>query len=232
MNGSDGCQTIRTRVDGDLYATLNRKDRLAMKPKTVFATLCVVICQFSIHLYESTAIAAGSFFCSGYGGYPATMKSTSSGRNVPVILWKSNVFSADGWSPEKRCQEVSQRFEQLHQSGRLRYLTTGRMNGLPIICAAISEGGGCVEGGLLYTLKPGQNAGQTLTNLLAIRVKATGPLTESTARPYISLEQIEQTAISNESTTPEVQKSVETTEQPSSSNSKQLKKSANHDVLW
>lgn len=125
------------------------------------------------------------------------MTTTRSGKQVPIILWKSGAFSSDGWSPEKRCQEVSQRFNNLHQSGALKYLTTGRTNGMPVICAAKSEGSGCVEGGLLYTLKPGQNAGQTLRNLLAVRTKATGPLTETTSRPYFSIASIEETAEAN-----------------------------------
>ena len=59
------------------------------------------------------------------------------------------------------------------------------MNGMPVICAAAAKCNGC--SGLLYTLKPGQNASQTLKNLLAVRIKATGPLTETTSRPYIAL---------------------------------------------
>jgi hypothetical protein len=100
-------------------------------------------------------------------------------------LWKSNNFTSDGWAPERRCQDVSQRFNTLHSQGALEYLSTGSMNGMPVICAAAAKGSGC--SGLLYTLKPGQNASQTLKNLLAVRIKATGPLTETTSRPYIAL---------------------------------------------
>jgi hypothetical protein len=154
---------------------------------------------FVISTGAESAQASSKFYCSSSGGAPATMTTTRSGKQVPIILWKSSVFSADGWSPERRCGEVSQRFNNLHQTGSLKYLTTGRMNGMPVICAARSEGTGCVEGGLLYTLKPGQNASQTLRNLLAIRVKATGPLTETTSRPYFSLTSIEEAAESNAS---------------------------------
>lgn len=141
--------------------------------------------------YSQPAQAGSKFYCASSSGAPATMTTTRRGKQVPIILWKSSAFSADGWSPERRCEEVSQRFNSLHQSGALKFLTTGRINGMPVICAARAEGDGCAEGGLLYTLKPGQNAGQTLRNLLAVRTKATGPLTETTSRPYISLESIE-----------------------------------------
>ena len=141
----------------------------------------------------SDSRAAGKFYCGNFDGVPATMTNSSkSGKAIPIIMWKSNYFSGDGFSPERRCQEVSSRFNNLHASGRLKMLTTGRMNGMPVICASVEKGSGCVEGGLLYTLKAGQNAGETLRNLLAVRTKATGPLTETTQRPYISIEEIEQ----------------------------------------
>jgi len=131
------------------------------------------------------AIAQGKFYCGSYSGVPATLTTARSGKTVPIILWKSNNFTSDGWAPERRCQDVSQRFNTLHSQGALEYLSTGSMNGMPVICAAAAKGSGC--SGLLYTLKPGQNASQTLKNLLAVRIKATGPLTETTSRPYIAL---------------------------------------------
>ena len=66
------------------------------------------------------------------------------------------------------------------------------MNRLPVICTAASDGGAC--DGLLYTLKPGQNATATLLSLLEIRVKARGPLNETTSRLYVSLDQLMSTA--------------------------------------
>lgn len=169
---------------------------IAMLNKLAMAAPSALL-GFVINVAAQPVQASSKFYCGSSGGAPATMTTTRSGKQVPIILWKSNVFSADGWSPERRCGEVSQRFNTLHQSGSLKYLTTGRMNGMPVICAARSEGSGCVDGGLLYTLKPGQNASQTLRNLLAIRVKATGPLTETTSRPYFSLLSIEEAAEAN-----------------------------------
>jgi len=218
-----------------LHDKLMGHSSFIMKIRFAATSLSIIICNFSIDFFGNKAMAGGNFFCSAYGGSPVTMKSTTSGKNVPIIMWKSNAFTADGWAPEKRCQEVSQRFNQLHLSGRLRFLTTGRINGLPVICAAISDGAGCVDGGLLYTLKPGQNAGDTLRNLLAIRVKATGPLTESTARPYISLEEIELAAGSIENTNEEPLKSNQAVIQSTPVNVKQvrqIKQSVGQDALW
>ena len=122
-------------------------------------------------------------------GVPATVVQTKIGKQVPIIYWKSQTFSGSGWTPERRCQEVSARFQTYHSSGTLEYITTGRMNGLPVICVAQSDGGACE--GLLYTLKPGQNATATLKKLFEIRTKpGAAPLEETTARMYVSVDSI------------------------------------------
>ena len=106
------------------------------------------------------------------------MSNTSSGKQVAVIMWKSTAFSGGGYDLKTRCQIVSNRFNELYNQGLLSHLTTGRKNGMNIICGASSNGVD-VRDGMLYTLKPGQDPTQTLCNLLAVRTKATSALTES-----------------------------------------------------
>jgi hypothetical protein len=121
---------------------------------------------------------------------------TDNARQVPVIRWTSSTFDDAGWSQERRCQEVSARFDEFLKQGRLTYITTGRMNGLPVICTAANRGGAC--DGLLYTLKPGQDATSTLKNLLDIRTKARGPLNETNSRLYVSIDELLSTAQAND----------------------------------
>ena len=139
---------------------------------------------------------ANRFFCGLSGGVPSTLASTNEGKIVSVIRWTSRMFDDAGWNPEHRCQEVSSRFESLRQQGRLKYLTTGRINGQPVICSSIANGGAC--DGLLYTLKPNQDPTHTLQKLLDVRVKATGPLNETNSRLYVSIDEILQTTNNNE----------------------------------
>jgi hypothetical protein len=141
--------------------------------------------------------SARSFVCGSASGAPATNVVTADGRQVPVIRWTSSTFNDAGWNQQRRCQEVSARFDTFLKQGRLAYITTGRMNGLPVICTTDSRGGGC--DGLLYTLKPGQDATATLKNLLDIRVKARGPLNETNERLYVSLNELLNTAHANAS---------------------------------
>lgn len=130
---------------------------------------------------------ASTISCGDVNGVPATVVTTKSGKQVPIIYWQSDVFAASGWTPTRRCQEVSSRFQEYHQAGSLEFITTGRMNGLPVICVSKSDGGGCV--GLLYTLKPGQNATATLQRVLDIQAKpGAAPLQETTARLYVNFD--------------------------------------------
>lgn len=125
------------------------------------------------------------FSCALGSGTPTTMAKTKRGY-VPVIRWTSEYFGASGWSPEARCAEVSDRFNSYYQKDTLNFLTTGRMNRQSVVCVANYNGGPC--SGLLFTLKPGSNPGRTLQQLLSVRVGASGPLNESTARVYIDME--------------------------------------------
>lgn len=152
-----------------------------------FGRLILVSMSSALLLYGALPAKASAtrFYCAVSSGIPTTMAVTSKGKTVPIIRWKSGAFSDAGWDPGRRCNEVSSRFEEYRQQGRLRFLTTGRLNGLPVICTTDKEGGAC--DGLLYTLKPGQNASVTLRSLLDIRTKARGPLSETEPRIYLDI---------------------------------------------
>ena len=167
------------------------------KNLVVSGLLTIAAATVAILPVAQAAPAARGFVCGSAQGAPSTNAVKADGAQVPVIRWTSTTFEASGWSQERRCQEVSNRFNTYLQQGRLAYITTGRINGLPVICTARSNGGAC--DGLLYTLKPGQNATATLRKLLEIRVKARGPLNETTSRLYVSLDELMSTAQTNAS---------------------------------
>ncbi|APB32978.1 hypothetical protein GlitD10_0664 [Gloeomargarita lithophora Alchichica-D10] len=123
-----------------------------------------------------------SFYCGTSQGSPATLAKSGS-RVVPIIRWSSDAFSDSGYSATRRCQEVSKRFQTYYNDGSLSFITTGRMNGQNVVCVARSNGGPCA--GLLFTLKPGSNPTQAINQLFNIRTRASGPINETTARPYI-----------------------------------------------
>jgi len=125
------------------------------------------------------------FSCVTADGIPTTVAQTARG-NVPVIKWVSKEFDGAGWTAQRRCQEVSDRFQKFHQSGELNYLTTGKMGGQQVVCVTNENGKDCR--GLLVTIRPTSTPSETLQKLMGIRVGATGPALESSNdRLYVNM---------------------------------------------
>lgn len=155
-----------------------------------FLSLLIIGCVGSLTGFgfaPEVRAEARSFTCSTDRGVPTTIALMESGKRIPVIRWVSDTFSGSGWSPQRRCQEVSERFSNLNNQKLLNYLTTGYLNGMGVICAAINKGDSCTNNTLLYTLKPGQNPTQTLKSLFNVRTYAVGPLDETGGRLFIDL---------------------------------------------
>jgi len=158
------------------------------------------------------AAIAKRFYCGNASNAPATLATTTSGKTVPVIRWTSTTFNSAGWSQQKRCQVVSERFENYRKQGSLIYLTTGSMNGMPVICTAKKDGGGC--DGLLYTLKPGQNPNESLALLINastidVKNRPRDPLNETTGRLYIKMSDLLDTVAEINKPTPEEETKTE-----------------------
>ncbi|MBC6422706.1 MAG: hypothetical protein GDA43_03630 [Hormoscilla sp. SP5CHS1] len=159
-----------------------------MKPQLLTSVLAIsyltLAATFTASPSRAQKALTNSFVCGRSNGVPATLARTAR-SDVPVIRWESNYFSSSDWTPERRCQEVSARFQEYYTNGTLNFLTTGRMNWQPVVCVAESRGGSCA--GLLFTLKPGTNPGQTLRNLMEVKNMASGPLSETNGRVYIDM---------------------------------------------
>jgi hypothetical protein len=134
----------------------------------------------TVTAFNQPSYAQGTtFFCDvSRDGVPTTFANTRRGT-VAVIKWTSEAFSYSGYTPERRCQEVSSRFQRLHNSGQLNFLTAGYLNGQPAICAGNSNPP-CTSDKLLFTLKPGSDAAQRIQQIFNISVGASNsPLLES-----------------------------------------------------
>ena len=96
---------------------------------------------------------------------PATYAWTPQ-RKKAIVLWKSQYFKASGYDPQKRCQEASPRFDKAYQNGRLNgYITRGKLNKIPVICAVNLAGKKCNNSNLLITLRPGDNSQEIIDHL-------------------------------------------------------------------
>ncbi|MBG0744869.1 MAG: COP23 domain-containing protein [Cylindrospermopsis raciborskii KL1] len=87
--------------------------------------------------------------------------------HVGVIGWKSTYFEVGGWTSEKRCQEVSKKFQDFQNRGTINYLMTGKNNGYPIICAVAEARDECNSQSQLFTIKLGSNPELVLRKLIA-----------------------------------------------------------------
>lgn len=113
-------------------------------------------------------------------GVPTTFAQETTNGGIPksksVIRWVSDFGDKVNYTPQKRCEEVSNRFQDYSNQGLLNYITTGKENGLDTICVAQDKerGGSCR---LLWTLKPGTNPKLVRHQLLSDH-QGTGPLEE------------------------------------------------------
>jgi len=118
--------------------------------------------------------------------------------SIPLIRWADRSFPPP-FTPEQRCQTVSDRFKRFDDNGTLKYIKADTINNLPALCVAAYKGGSCLPDGLLVTFKPGTDANQTLVRLLDRRVwAASGPIklsskgtdliSETDGNTYINME--------------------------------------------
>ena len=117
---------------------------------------------------SATAPTTVKFVCARQEGRLATVVKTKKG-NVPLVIWDSTLFTGSGYSPVTRCQQVTKRFQNLHRSGKLKYLTAGQVKNLPVICATVRTTESCNLNNLLFTLRPGTAPQGILQKLNDIR---------------------------------------------------------------
>lgn len=166
-----------------------------MKPQSlsqIFTALVVVLASVTTagkpsHSQQAPASGQRGFYCDTSMNSPITIYQTAEGNREIWIKWTSNTFADSGYDPLTRCQQVSARLETYRRNKKLKYITVGRMNAQSVVCTASRVNGPCE--GLIYTLKPGQNAITTLNNLLAWREGQAGvpSLSESGSIPYIDV---------------------------------------------
>ena len=115
--------------------------------------------------------------CVNYENKPTTIVDTARGR-IKLIVWESQYFANSGWSPQKRCEAVSARFQKFSDDRSLKYVSTGIMNRkYKVICVSRPRPGrgyACNDDGLLITLQPNDNPSAVLKNLFVNASKLGG----------------------------------------------------------
>ena len=119
----------------------------------------------------SEASFKNTYYCAQLNGSWNTFVNTPRGR-VKLVNWVKS-FS-DKWTPRNRCVDISQRFQKFLDAGTLRYIRTGRVNQLPVICVAEFKGGTCPNNNVLITLEPTIDPESVLIRLLDFRRSVSG----------------------------------------------------------
>ncbi len=101
----------------------------------------------------------------------------SAGKKIALIRW---VKPIGDYSPQKRCDLISPRFQEAYNKDGLSIITNGYMNNQPVICTANEYGGDCVT--LLFTLRTPKDALPVLNELKdALLGRGIGPRRESSS---------------------------------------------------
>jgi len=145
----------------------------------------IAIGSLAVSPKPSQSQSTSGFMCDASSGSPATVYQNRQGVREVWINWVSDYFRESGYDPMTRCQEVSGRLETYRQNKQLKFVTVGYMNRERVICTASKVNGRC--DGLIYTLKPGQDAVRTLYQFMGLREGQAGApvLSESDSMPYI-----------------------------------------------
>jgi hypothetical protein len=95
---------------------------------------------------------AQRFFCQNKGGQYLVMYQPKSQPNK-FYAWAAPSAMGDGWSPERRCTEISRRLESYRPDGLVE-MQTGTENGYNVICVTTEKNNGCR---IVLTVPTGQD---------------------------------------------------------------------------
>lgn len=147
-------------------------------PLTALA-VALSVSSFSVVNSQPVAAQAQEFFCGsrwrkeGDVGYPATMVRHRNG-STPIIIWTEKSRINNIWTPLRRCQAVSQRFEELNRQHKLHTLAVGKVNNQSVICGLGLGEGSCNSNNTLLTVTDGKDPERLLDELLNTRTNASG----------------------------------------------------------
>ena len=125
----------------------------------------------------TTEATRNIYSCVNYENKPTTIVDTARGR-IKLIVWESDYFANSGWTPRKRCEAVSARFQKFSDDRSLKYVSTGVVKKkYKVICVSSPRPGrgyDCNDDGLLLTLQPNDNPSKVLKTLFVNAAKVGG----------------------------------------------------------
>lgn len=134
-------------------------------------TATAVLTLGSIIQIEPASAQSITFECQPDNNQVPTTYAVTPDGSKPVIKWQSDFFAQSSWTPMKRCQTVTERFNSFNSQNMMNDVTSGWVNRQPVVCATLN----CSNETLLFTLRPEQNPEQVLQEIFANRQGASTP---------------------------------------------------------
>jgi hypothetical protein len=121
---------------------------------------------------------------------PTTFVATSAkSEPISLIRWESAVGE---YTPQLRCNLVSQKFQSAWKSGNLKYITAGtdKSTRQGIICGLATPTQTCDASKQLFTLRSGRDAEGVISSINDIRVGRAGVINQSGGDNIVDLEEL------------------------------------------
>jgi hypothetical protein len=133
---------------------------------------------------EVQFVCGTSFHKASNRKVPTTIAWTPTGKSA-IVQWVKSI--GNYWTPERRCNEFSQRMTIAYKAGTLKYLTNSRKSGSSVICTATEVNGKCQN--ILMTLRPQDKVMPFLSELKdVLNGRAAGPMSHSSGEPQVYIE--------------------------------------------
>jgi len=125
-----------------------------------------------------------TFACQMDEDIPVTVAQTPV-ATVQIVRWDAAAIAIEA-TPQADCETSADQFQASYEDDLLSYITTGRMEGQLVACAADKVSGRCLS--RLLSLQQTQRPRIALQQVLQIRLPTEGPISDTGPRPYVELD--------------------------------------------
>ena len=157
----------------------------ATKPAAVAKSTGTPMAKAAMALYAPSV----SIACTPLSGVPTTA-ARDFGKTIPLMTWYPSSFDRAGWTPQQRCDTVSQKLDEIRQRGELNYLTTGTVARQSVICAVDKPSALCNSRNMIMSLEKDQNPAETLLALVQLQPTDQGVTLVSKGKVLVNVPQV------------------------------------------
>jgi hypothetical protein len=128
----------------------------------IFLLACYLV--LSMPAFSREANNPRTYKCERYNNQWSTVIYQNYSKG-PFLVFKHN--DIPDWSPEKRCNRVSERLELNERKDNLDYFVPGRFNSMEVVCASKTNQPKqqCQEEEVLFTVKQGDTAEKAIETI-------------------------------------------------------------------